>query len=365
MKKYTIFPLFSLILLLILTVGCSNTPSEEYYSENDYKTVEKIDTHVHINTDDHTLIEQANADNFRLITVNVDSPSYPELPIQTELGSQLRNVTDGNVQFLTSISLENWDNPEQWLESTLQHLEESIDKGAIGVKFWKNIGMEFKNAAGEFVMIDDPQFDPVFAFLTERNIPVLGHIGEPHSCWQPLEEMGVNFIREYYSNNPRYHMYLHPENPSYDEIIDSRNNMLDKNPDLIFIGAHLGSMEWSIEMMRDHLDRYPNMVYDMAHRVTVLQYLTQQDREGVRQLFMDYPDRFVYSTDIQHHVHSNPDDIQALAERTWSNDWEYFTTDNIMMDSEVNEQTFRGLKLPKNVIDNLYRLNAERVFTGI
>ncbi len=364
MKKYNLIPATILVVIIITLAGCSNTPSEEYYSESDYKTIEKIDTHVHINTADHTLAEQAKTDNFRLITVNVNSPSYPELHTQRDVGSQLRNETDGNVQFLTTISLENWDDEEYWVQSTLQQLEESFEKGAIGVKFWKNIGMEFKNAAGEFVMIDDPQFDPVFEYLAERNIPVLGHIGEPHSCWQPLEEMGVNFIREYYSNHPQYHMYLHPDNPSYDEIIESRNNMLDKNPDLIFIGAHLGSMEWSIEMMRDHLDRYPNMVYDMAHRVTLLQYLTQQDRQGVRQLFLDYPDRFVYSTDIQHHVHSNPDDIRELAERTWRQDWEYFTTDHILMDSEVNDQTFRGLKLPKNVIDHLYRLNAERVFAG-
>lgn len=365
MNNHTILPIFSLALLLIVAMGCSISPSDEYYSQNDYKTVEKFDTHVHINTADQTLIEQAKNDNFRLITVNVDSPNYPDLSTQSELGSQLRIVTDGNVQFLATISLKNWDNPEQWLESTIKHLEESIEKGAIGVKFWKNIGMEFKNAEGEFVMIDDPQFDPVFKFLIERNIPVLGHIGEPYSCWQPLEQMGVNFIREYYSNNPRYHMYLHPDNPSYDEIIESRNNMLDKNPDLIFIAAHLGSMEWSIKMMRDHLDRYPNIVYDMAHRVTLLQYLTQQDWQDVRQLFMDYPDRFVYSTDLQHHVHSNPNDIQALAEQTWSQDWEYFTTDNIMMNSEANEQSFRGLKLPKNIIDHLYKLNAERIFTGI
>ena len=354
---------FSLFLIITLHTGCQQT--EEYYSLDDYKSVAKIDTHVHINTADHTLIRQAETDNFRVITVNVDSPSYPELSTQGEIGSQLRTESNGNVQYLTTISLDNWDNSKEWLETTLQHLEESFEQGAIGVKFWKNIGMEFQNASGEFVMIDDPQFDPVFEFLSDRDIPVLGHIGEPYSCWQPLEEMGVNFVREYYENHPQYHMYLHPENPSYDEIITSRNNMLEKHPALIFIGAHLGSMEWSVEMMRDHLDRYPNMVYDMAHRVTLLQYLTQEDREGVRQMFLDYPDRFVYSTDIQHHVHSNPDDIQNLAERTWENDWEYFTTDNVMMDEEVNDREFRGLKLPKHVIDKLYRLNAERVFSGI
>lgn len=352
------------VFVFIFSMGCTNAQNE-YYDLDDYALIEKVDTHVHINIHNHTLLKQAKADNFRLITVNVDSPSYPNLLTQRSISASLEDDSDGVIRFLTTISLDNWDDGEEWVESTIDYLEESVNMGAIGVKFWKNIGMEFKNDAGEFVMIDDPQFDPIFEYLSDNRIPVLGHIGEPYSCWQPLEKMGVNFVREYYENHPQYHMYLHPDNPSYDEIIESRNNMLDKHPNLIFIGAHLGSMEWSVEMMRDHLDRYPNMIYDMAHRVTLLQYLTQQDREAVRQMFLDYPDRFVYSTDIQHHAHSNPDDIKALAERTWRQDWEYFTTDNEMVDEEVNEKIFRGLKLPKGVVNKLYRLNAEKVFGKI
>lgn len=364
MKNYPLVLITPLLLMFIVFSACNMAP-DKYYEMGDYKTVEKIDTHVHINTAHNTLPEQAEADNFRLLTVNVGSPSYPGIEIQQDIALELKSDWNQRISYLTTIPMENWDELEVWLNNTLAYLEKSFEKGAIGVKVWKNIGMEFKNAAGEFVMIDDPQFDPIFGYLTEIGKPLLGHIGEPYSCWQPLDEMGVNFIREYYSNHPQYHMYLHPENPSYDDIIKSRNNILDKHPNLIFIGAHLGSMEWSIEMIRDHLDRYPSMVYDLAHRVTLLQYLTQQDRQAVRQLFIDYPDRFLYSTDIQHHVHSAPEDIQELAERTWRQDWEYFTTDNILMDEEVNEKTFRGLKLPKSVVDHLYRLNAERVFAGI
>lgn len=45
----------------------------------------------------------------------------------------------------------------------------------------------------------------------------------------------------------------------------------------------------------------------------------------------------------------------------WKNDWNYFTTDDIMTSPDVDED-FRGLKLPKEVVESIYYKNAERLF---
>ena len=42
------------------------------------------------------------------------------------------------------------------------------------------------------------------------------------ACWLPLDSMTVNGDRNYYRNHPQYHMYQHPENPSYEELIAAR-----------------------------------------------------------------------------------------------------------------------------------------------
>lgn len=224
--------------------------------------------------------------------------------------------------------------------------------------------MELKDEEGNFVMIDDPQFDPVFDYLAQNNIPLFGHIGEPKNCWLPLEEMTVANDRDYFKNNPKYHMHLHPEYPSYEEIIAARDNMLDKNPDLTFFGAHLGSMEWSIEMMSEHLDKYPNMILGMAHRIPHLQYLAQQDREALREFFIKYQDRFLYSTDLQLYDSSDPEEVRQLAADTWRSDWEFFVTDNTLEVWQV-EGSFQGLKLPKVVVDKLYHENARAWIPGL
>lgn len=345
--------------LLFIFNGCQDS----YYSTDDFASVEKIDAHVHINVIDPVIIEQGKDDNVRLISLNVASGRVP-IRQQLDVSEELKNLYPDRFAFATTFSLEGWDDTVTWQEQTIEYLKESFDKGAFGVKVWKNIGMELKNEEGEFVMIDDSQFDPVFEFLANEGIPLFGHIGEPRNCWLPLDEMTVNNDREYFENNPRYHMYLHPEYPSYDDIIESRNNMLDKNPDLIFFGAHLGSMEWSVEMMAEHLDKYPNMILGMAHRVPHLQYLAQQDREKLRDFFIDYQDRLLYSTDLQHYTESDPEDVRELARDTWREDWEFFVTDNTMTVWQV-EGELQGLQLPKTVVDKLYWENAKKWMPGI
>jgi hypothetical protein len=52
--------------------------------------------------------------------------------------------------------------------------------------------------------------------------------------------MTVNNDRNYFKNHPEYHMYLHPEYPTYDDQINARDRFVEKHPDMRFVGAHLG-----------------------------------------------------------------------------------------------------------------------------
>jgi hypothetical protein len=118
-------------------------------------------------------------------------------------------------------------------------IKNSVAKGAIAVKVWKNIGMELRDNEGNFVMIDNPKFDPVFDYMEENNIPLIGHLGEPKNCWLPIDQMTVQGDKNYFAKHPQFHMYLHPEYPSYEEQVNARDRMLEKHPGLQFIGAHL------------------------------------------------------------------------------------------------------------------------------
>jgi hypothetical protein len=349
--------LISLFAFMAIVFGsCSN----DHYTLEDFYRVKKIDTHTHINTLDGAIVEQALHDNFKLLTINVDVPTYPPLPDQRRFAWHQAKRFPHNVSYLAAFTLQHCDSAE-FSNEVIGQLDSSFAAGALGIKLWKNIGMVYKDSADQFIMIDNPRFDSIIEHLIQMDKTVMGHLGEPKNCWLPLSEMTVNNDRRYFENNPQYHMYLHPEYPSYDDQINARDRFVERHPKMRFVGAHLGSLEWDVDELAKRLDKFPNMAVDVAARVPHIQFQSLLDREKVRNFLIRYQDRIIYATDADVTERSNPDTVKANVHNTWMMDWTYFATDQIMTVEEVNGE-FQGLQLPREVIDKLYRYNAIRWF---
>lgn len=347
------------------------TPAPEYYTVDDFKSVKKIDAHVHIRKDiDTVFIKQAEADNFRLLNINVYSSSGMPIEKQQEFAIRQMQTFPDRIAWATTFSLAHY-NLDDWQEETIAYLKNSFSKGAIAVKVWKNIGFFLKDKKGALVMIDNPRFDPILDYLAKNNIPLIGHLGEHKNSWLPLEEMTVKGNRDYARAHPEEHMYLHPERPSYEDYIRARDRMLEKHPDLKFIGAHLGSLEWSVDELAKRLDKFPNMAVDMAERISHFQYQALTDWQKVHDFFIRYQDRLLYATDmrstamdLENNGITDPSGIRKHAHEVWLRHWRFFTTDEKMRVPKV-DGAFNGLKLPREVIDKIYYKNAEKWFPGI
>lgn len=349
-----------LLLALVLMMGCGE--DTRYYTMEDFAEMEKIDAHVHVNSSNSAFLEQAEADNFKLLTINTDYPDFPPIEEQMGIAVHLKEEYPNHLAFASTFHMTGWDNPD-WQKTTIRYLDSTFQEGAIAVKVWKNIGMSFRDEDSNLVMINDQQFDPVFSYLQERNVPLIGHLGEPKNCWLPVEEMTVNNDKEYFENHPQYHMYLHTEMPSYERQMAVRDSMLEKNRNLVFMGAHLASLEWSMDTLVQFLVRFPNAVVDMAARMGQVQYQSSENHEHVRQFFIDYQDRVLYATDLTFSSNSDSSEFRQEAHKKWIEDWKYLTTADTMEVPELDHK-FTGLRLPSQVIDKIYRLNAERTFPG-
>ena len=344
-----------LILILFGSASCSVS----HYTEKDFQSIKKIDAHIHIRTNNDAISEQASADHFQVLNVSVAS-SDSSLREQEKFAKYQITAHPKQILYITAFSTKNWDSPG-WADQTIQQLKEAFAKGALGIKIWKNIGMVEKDAEGNLIMIDNPRFDPVIQFVINQNKTVLGHLGEPKNCWLPLEQMTVNNDRNYFKTHPEYHMFLHPDYPSYEEQINARDSFVARHPDMRFVGAHLGSLEYDVDSLAKRLDRFPNMAVDMAARICHLQYQTKTNREKVRKFMIKYQDRLIYGTDFVMRENSSPEESKLNLHGQWSMDWKYFTTNKTMTVAEV-EGEFKGLKLPKVVIDKIYYTNARKWF---
>lgn len=347
----------ALFLFLALLQGCGKN---SLYTLEDYSRVEKVDIHVHLYTEGPGFVELSREDRFRFLNIAVHSDDEEEMHHRHHTGYLQGEAHPDRVAIGVSFPMAAWDEPG-WVEDTIGYLDQSFDRGAVAVKVWKNIGMEFRDQDGDLVMVDDPQLDPVFDHMAAKEIRMIGHLGEPLNCWLPLEEMTVNNDRGYFSRNPQYHMHLHPEMPTHEEQMEARNRMLEKHRDLIFIGAHFASLEWSVDALGEFLDRFPNAVVDTAARMGQLEYQSNADWEKVRSFIIKYQDRILYGTDLTMSPDDDPERFLVRARERWQSDWKYLTTDATQSVSSLDEPV-KGLALPKSVVDKLYRLNAKRLF---
>jgi predicted TIM-barrel fold metal-dependent hydrolase len=335
-----------------------------YYTSDDFASVEKYDTHVHLNINEANLAEQSQEDNFKLISINVDVASeFPTIEEQQKVAVELSESFPATVNYACTFSVTNF-NDNNLVDETIASIKDSVSKGAIAVKVWKNIGMELKDDDGNFVMIDNLKFDPVFDFLEKNNIPLIGHLGEPKNFWLPVEQMTVQGDVNYFSTHPKYHMYLHPEYPSYEDQINSRDHMLEKHPGLQFIGAHLGSLEWNVDELAKRLDKFPNMAVDTASRISHLQHEARTNWKKIYDFCVAYHDRLIYGTDIIIHQTTDPSQIKEQSHDIRLRHWNFLTSDNIMQVPKVHGE-FKGLKLPSGQVNKIYRTNAEKWFHGL
>ncbi|TVQ02730.1 MAG: hydrolase [Balneolaceae bacterium] len=316
---------------------------------------ELIDAHVHLNSPDGVLSKIAGDSGIQIVTINTEVPFFPGINEQKKIA---RNAS--NTHFLVTFSTENW-GLSGWQDEAIQQIEQGLNEGAVGVKIWKNIGMELQKEDGSYLMADDPSFDPIYRFLCENRVPLLAHLGEPKNCWLPVDEMTVTSDRDYFANHPQYHMYLHKEMPSYEDQIKARNRVLEKFPALHFIGAHLASIEWSVDELACWLNRYPSAGVDLAERVCHLQHQAILEPEKVRDFVETYQDRIIYGSDQIDDAMKSEKVLSEIIQNKWGNEFRFFSDSDIQTAWNV-EKPFRGLGLDETVLKKIFRENALRYY---
>jgi predicted TIM-barrel fold metal-dependent hydrolase len=348
--------------LLWSAFACAAVATPERYGDEDFALLDKIDAHVHLHGLLPEFMKRAQADGFRLLTINVNYADFPPLDAQVRDALALQRQHPSRIAFAATFDAAGSDAPD-WPARTQRQLDDALAQGAVAVKVWKDIGMQLRDRTGRAVMIDDARFVPVFESLVARGVVVLGHQGEPRNAWLPLDQMTIRGDREYFAAHPQYHMFRHPEWPSYDEQLAARDHLLERFPRMKFVGVHLASLEWDVDRIAEFLTRHPQASVDLAARLVHLQLQSVADRDKVRRFFLAFQDRILYGSDLAGGHNQDDDALAVEAHEAWLADWQFLTGD-AFLDSADFEGRFQGLALPRTVIDRIYRDNARRLLPG-
>jgi predicted TIM-barrel fold metal-dependent hydrolase len=249
-------------------------------------------------------------------------------------------------------------------QRVLHGLEQDFADGALGCKLWKAVGMSIQKADKSFLQMDDPLFDPIYAWFVAHRRPLMVHIADPMSAWEPLDEK--NASRPYYEKNPQWHMYGRKDRPHHSEIIAARDRVLQRHPKLRMIGAHLGSLEYDVDQLARTFAAHPNFAVDTSATNRIAS-LSRQGRQKVRAFFIAYQDRLLFGTDrvTQGEPGTSPRDVARMIDslRTpLQTGWDYYATDKTQL---ISGQSCPGLALPEAVLTKLFYSNARRWFPGL
>lgn len=335
-----------------------NTSEEEALKA--FAALHPIDAHVHVFKTAPEFQGMLEQEQLTLLNVLVvDDTWAPRNQLQPQIDDAWKLVHSSNGHVLLCTTFDGYKfNAPTFTRDSVHQINRDFQDGAIAVKIWKTFGMEIKGSNGKYVLPDDPKLKPIYEDIAQHDKTLLAHLAEPDLAWEPLD-VKKDPLAQYYIENPQWHMLNKPGVPSKKAILEARDRVLEQNPKLRVVCVHLGSLEKNLDDIGGHFDKYPNFAVDTAAR---MEYLMYGDREKVRGFLMKYQDRVIYGTDLD----VNPDaDVQKSVKEwkeTYANDWKFFATDETF---QVEGHTVHGVKLPKDVLQKIYRTNAQHWIRGL
>jgi len=311
-----------------------------------------IDVHNHLGSDfgpnlgTHTsvedLLEKMEAHNIRAV-VSLDGVPGPVGDSQLEMSQK---YPDKFVTFLR-MDYSNFESPD-FADYVNNLVDDYVSRGAGGIKFLKELGLNVKDSSGKYIKPCDPRMTPVWQAAARHDIPVLIHIGDPMAFFDPID--GNNERYEELLAHPNW-SFADPEFYRFDELVESGKTLLRNNPNTRFIFPHVGGVAEDLSRVSEMLDEFPNLYVDISARLAEL----GRQPYTARAFFIKYQDRIMHGTDLP--VHPNTVIPYYRFYETYD---EYFPYNNFPQENQGRWNIY-GICLPDEVLKKIYFENACKV----
>jgi predicted TIM-barrel fold metal-dependent hydrolase len=250
-------------------------------------------------------------------------------------------------------SRENQDgSPERWVDLCVRHLEEDVERGALGLKLTKELGLQFTDNDGSMLRVDDRRLFPIWRRAGELDIPVLIHTSDPLAFFLPVDEHNEH----YQSLQEFVDWSFHDAEFSKQELLQQRDQMVAENPGTRFLLPHVGNFPEDLAYVSSLLDQNPNVWIDISARIDEL----GRQPYTAREFMIKYQDRILFGTDMP----ARPD-IYRFYFRFLETRDEYLEYPDYIGRWGHHRWRIYGLGLPDEVLKKVYYHNALRLIPGL
>lgn len=269
-------------------------------------------------------------------------------------GEELQRVVDEMVKpypdrfaVFTQLDWTNLDAPD-FAQQMVRQIDDAVARGARGLKITKELGLRVRTKSGQLLTVDDPRLDPIWAECGRLGIPVAIHVSDPEAFFHPFDASNERY--EELVENLDWSFYG-PQFPSKESILEARDRVFARHPNTTFIALHVATWPENLDYVSDLLDRCPNVVVEFGARQAEL---GRQPRRA-RRFFLENQDRILFGTDF------------SFTEDMYRNMFRWLETADESFDywgaPEQGRWKIYGLDLPDEVLEKVYHLNAERIFS--
>lgn len=323
-----------------------------------FAALRPIDAHTHIYLYDPAYVAFLNKLNLSSLDIIVVSdngdPERKDLAKESHDVFELVRNSRQRVYACTTFDAYRFNAPD-FAANAIAGIDQAFKDGAVAVKLWKNVGMEIKNTKGKYILPDDPALTPIYRDIAAHHKTLVMHIADPDTAWLPPTTKAPD--TRYYQEHPEWYMYRIAGSPSKNQILNARDHVLDQNPDLKIVGAHLGSMESDFLRLAADLDRHPNFAVDLTARMP---YIMMLDRNQAIAFLTKYQDRLIYGTDDTAYPGADIAQVVREEENDYARDWRFLATDARISSHGIET---RGLALPESILRKIYHDNAVRWYS--
>ena len=222
-------------------------------------------------------------------------------------------------------------------------LEQLVEHGACGIKFWKDLGLTVRDAQGELLRIDDERLAPIFEKTAKLRVPVMFHTADPDAFFLPVDEQNERY--EELAAHPDWS--FHGSQYSKEELLAQRDRVIARHPSTTFVAAHVAASSEHLTRAAHLLETRPNVLIDISARASEL----GRQPYTAREFFLRFSDRILFGTDLL-----PEESMYRLYYRFLETADEYFEYPSHA--SRQGRWNIYGLHLPDDVLRRVYRDNA-------
>ena len=199
--------------------------------------------------------------------------------------------------------------------------------------------------------LDGPVYDEYYAYLEAEAIPILYHVADPETFWDPgtIPPAAKQHGWDYTSG----------DFPTKEQLYAEIDGVLGKFPKLRIIFAHFYFLSADVERAARFMDAWPNVSFDITPGSEMYRNFAKAPQRW-REFFTRYQDRILFGTDNGPTSQPRDENHKRMAEKVWMMRMFLETAEDFEGFCTATSRLVTGIGLDREVLEKIYHRNYLR-----